>query len=95
MNEEIINMVKEINKNLVEYNFPKLKQVFDNDDKVDDYYDNLLNQIINSEKEICNHPESLVALVYIIKSYERIGDYAIKIVRQLYYVQAGEIKTKI
>ncbi|MBT4989887.1 MAG: phosphate uptake regulator PhoU [Rickettsiales bacterium] len=95
MNSEIINMVTEINKNLLEYNFPKLKKVFDNDDKVDEYYDNLLKQIINSEKEICDNPASLVSLVYIIKSYERIGDYAIKIVRQLYYVQAGEIKTKL
>ncbi|MBL6785289.1 MAG: phosphate signaling complex protein PhoU [Rickettsiales bacterium] len=95
MNSEIIAMVTEINKNLVDYNFPKLKKVFDNDDKVDEYYDNLIKQIMNSEKELCKNPATLISLVYIIKSYERIGDYAVKIIRQLYYVHAGEIKTNI
>ena len=95
MNSEIISMVTEINKNLLDYNLPKLKKVFDNDDKVDEYYDNLLKQIVEEEKELCKNTASLISLVYIIKSYERIGDYAVKIIRQLYYVQAGELKKNL
>jgi len=95
MNSEIISMVTEINKNLLDYNLPKLKKVFDNDDKVDEYYDNLLKQIVQDEKELCKNTASLISLVYIIKSYERIGDYAVKIIRQLYYVQAGELKKNL
>jgi phosphate transport system protein len=95
MNSEIISMVSEINENLLDYNLPKLKKVFDNDDKVDEYYDNLLKQIVREEKELCSNTASLIPLVYIIKSYERIGDYAVKIIRQLYYVQAGELKKNI
>ena len=80
MNSEIISMVTEINKNLLDYNLPKLKKVFDNDDKVDEYYDNLLKQIVEEEKDLCKNTASLISLVYIIKSYERIGDYAVKII---------------
>ena len=95
MNKEIIKMVSGLNKNIVKYNFPKLKQLFDNDDKIDYYYEQLLNELIASNSDIVNHPKTLVALVYIIKNYERIGDYSVKIIKQIHYVEIGEFKKKL
>lgn len=92
MNKVIINMINQVFKNLETYQFTKLKAAIAEDDKVDEFYTKTTQKIINAQKKSPLALEEFMAEIRILKNFERIGDYATKIAKIIYYIAEGSHK---
>ena len=92
MNNLIIDMINNVFDNLEKYTFTKLKAAIDEDDKIDDFYSHTMHKIIQEQETLPVDLEEFIARIKILKNFERIGDYATKIAKIIYYIAEGSNK---
>lgn len=89
MNKVIIQMINEVFLNIEKYDFSDLKKAFEDDNKVDDYYSDTMKLVLEAQEKSAEDLKEFVAKIKILKNFERIGDYATKIARIVYYIAEG------
>ena len=93
MARETIKMVTESIDAFVKKDVALAEAVLAYDDVVDDYFDNILNELC---EEMKHHPENLKSYVYyvmIIKYVERMADHATNMAEWNMYMITGEMET--
>ncbi|MBT4884853.1 MAG: phosphate signaling complex protein PhoU [Legionellales bacterium] len=89
MNKVIINMINEVFINIEKYHFSDLRKAFEDDNKVDDYYSETMKLVIGAQESKPENLQEFIAKIKILKNFERIGDYATKIAKIVYYIAEG------
>lgn len=89
MNKVIINMINEVFINIEKYHFSDLRKAFEDDNKVDDYYSETMKLVIGAQESKPEDLQEFIAKIKILKNFERIGDYATKIAKIVYYIAEG------
>jgi len=89
MNKIIIQMIEEVFVNIEKYEFTDLKSAYDNDDKVDEFYSETMKKALELQESDPDPLPEFIAKIKILKNYERIGDYATKIAKIVYYIAEG------
>ena len=89
MNKVIINMINEVFINIEKYHFSDLRKAFEDDNKVDDYYSETMKLVIGAQESNPEDLQEFIAKIKILKNFERIGDYATKIAKIVYYIAEG------
>lgn len=89
MNKVIINMINEVFINIEIYHSSDLRKAFEDDDKVDDYYSETMKLVIGAQESKPENLQEFIAKIRILKNFERIGDYATKIAKIVYYIAEG------
>ncbi len=89
MNETVIAMINQVFANLDKYRLPNLRQAVADDDKVDDYYSDTMQKIIKFQEKNPMELEEFIACIKVLKNYERIGDYATKMAKIVFYIAEG------
>lgn len=92
MNKVVIHMINQVFRNLESYALPELKEAIEEDDKVDEFYTQITQKIINIQKTNPLPLEEFIAQIKILKNFERMGDYATKIAKIIYYIAEGSNK---
>ena len=92
MNNLIIDMINNVFDNLEKYTFTKLKAAIDEDDKIDEFYSHTMHKIIQEQETQPVELAEFIAKIKILKNFERIGDYATKIAKIIYYIAEGSNK---
>jgi phosphate transport system protein len=94
MVESVVRMLDDALSAIETRDPKKAMQVWMQDDEVDEQYHQLLNQI---QQEIQSDPSNVEActhVVFSIKNFERIGDYATSMAKTVYYVTSGQPASK-
>lgn len=89
MNKVIIQMINEVFLNIEKYDFSDLKKAFEDDNKVDDYYSDTMKLVLEAQEKSAEDLKEFIAKIKILKNFERIGDYATKIAKIVYYIAEG------
>ena len=93
MNKIVINMVNQVFNSLEEYKFSQLQEAVAEDDKVDEFYSKTMHKIMEVQKTNPMDLDEFIAQIKILKNFERIGDYATKIAKIIYYIAEGSNRT--
>lgn len=93
MNDLVIKMIEGILKNIKDYDFTSLKKTWQTDDQVDDYYSEVLEIILDKQNKNPIDLKEFISIIKIIKNFERIGDYATKLAKIVYYIEEGKRTT--
>jgi phosphate transport system protein len=89
MNKIIINMIEEVFVNIEKYQFTDLKKAYHDDNKVDEFYSDTIKKALKLQESDPDPLPEFIAKIKILKNYERIGDYATKIAKIVYYIAEG------
>lgn len=89
MNKIIINMINEVFLNIEKYDFSDLKKAYADDNKVDDYYGETMKLVLAAQEKSDEDLKEFIAKIKVLKNFERIGDYATKVAKIVYYIAEG------
>ncbi|MFZ8865143.1 MAG: phosphate signaling complex protein PhoU [Rickettsiales bacterium] len=89
MNKIIINMINEVFLNIEKYDFSDLKKAYADDNKVDDYYSETMKLVLAAQEKSDEDLKEFIAKIKVLKNFERIGDYATKVAKIVYYIAEG------
>lgn len=89
MNKIIINMINEVFLNIEKYDFSDLKKAYADDNKVDDYYSETMKLVLEAQEKSDEDLKEFIAKIKVLKNFERIGDYATKVAKIVYYIAEG------
>jgi len=89
MNAIIIAMINEVFVNIEKYDFKDLKKAYEDDNKVDEFYSETMHKAIKCQQNSPRELEEFIAKIKVLKNFERIGDYATKIAKIVYYIAEG------
>lgn len=92
MAKATINMVTESIDSFVKSDMKLAGKVMTDDDKVDELFLKVKNELINTAAESRENAEALIDLLMIAKYLERIGDHAVNIAEWVVYSITGEKK---
>lgn len=90
MADVAINMVKTSIDSFVRRDIELVKKVIAYDDKVDELFDIIKNELVDLIRENIEYKEQVIDLLMIAKYLERIGDHAQNIVEWVYFAIKGE-----
>jgi phosphate transport system protein len=93
MNALVVKMVSDVLSNIQNYDYKTLKNAWNTDDQVDDYFSKLYEKLLENTEISQENINEFTASVSIIKNFERIGDYATKIAKIVYYIEEGKQTT--
>ncbi len=89
MARETIKMVTDSVESFVKKDISLAKAVILHDDKVDELFDKVKNELVASVRHTDNDAEALIDLLMIAKYFERIGDHAENIAEWVIYSITG------
>lgn len=89
MSEVAQKMVLESIDALFKIDVELAKKVISDDDKVDQIFNLILEQIVKGLKEEVRDPNFLVYLLMVAKYIERIGDHAVNICEWIIFIESG------
>lgn len=92
MSEATKEMLKKALQSFVDFDLDYSYQAIAMDEKVDDYYEKVKNEVVKDIKEESQKPNALIDFVLIAKYLERIGDHAQNIAEWVVYSITGEMK---
>lgn len=92
MGEATMKMVTDSIDAYVRRDLELARQVIEDDDIVDDYFDQIKNELIEIISENVNNGEYAIDLLMIAKYFERIGDHATNIAEWVEFSIIGEHK---
>ena len=90
MAQATIKMVKDSIDSFVRKDLELAKEVIFYDDKVDELFDIIKNELIDIVREDRNSKEQVIDLLMTAKYFERIGDHAVNIAEWVYFAIKGE-----
>lgn len=90
MAQATIKMVKDSIDSFVRKDLDLAKEVIFYDDKVDELFDIIKNELIDIVREDRNSKEQVIDLLMTAKYFERIGDHAVNIAEWVYFAIKGE-----
>ncbi len=82
--------INDVFNNIKKYSFEKLKQAYQDDDKIDEIYSKIMKDMINKQTNSKDNLTEFISTTKIIKDYERIGDYSSKIAKVIFYMAEGD-----
>lgn len=92
MTEIAQNMVLESIESLFKIDVEQAKHVIIEDDKVDQIFNIILENIVKEIKADLHDPHYLVYLLMVAKYIERIGDHAVNICEWIIFIESGSHK---
>jgi phosphate transport system protein len=90
MNLIVRDMVSKTIDNITNYSKTTTQDTLQADHKVSRYYGEIFNKIVKNHEKKPLDPKEFISSISIIKNYERIGDYAIKLSKIMHYIAKGE-----
>jgi len=90
MAQETIKMVREAIDAFVKRDLDLVMKVIGYDDKVDDLFNIIKDELIEKIREDIEHGEQAIDLLMIAKYFERIGDHSQNIAEWVYFAITGE-----
>jgi phosphate transport system protein len=90
MAEMVEKMIDQAMDAIARYDAEAARQVFDQDDAVDELYQDMLT---NLQRDMVADPQNAAPytlMIFLAKNYERLGDYAANLAKSVNYVASGD-----
>ncbi len=87
--EEMIDVVIDA---FVNDNIPLVDKLTEKDDRIDDLFEKIFNEIIGSMKDTCSHISTQSDMLFVARWLERLGDHACRIGERIIYMLTGKRK---
>ncbi len=83
-------MILDSVSSIIDNDLEKAEEVMANDDKIDDFYQEIFNEF--SDNKISEKSRELINVIFIAKAIERLADHAVNIAAIVEYIVNGKIK---
>lgn len=95
MSKKSLGMVDSLILAMEGSHLKELENISEVEDEIDVYYEEVTSTLLQGKYDCKKSLDSLKAALSLCKSFEKIGDIAIKIARIIYFVEAGERVKKL
>ncbi len=89
MVKDVLHMVKDSIESYIKKDEALAQSVINRDDKIDETYEKIINELIRMQEEKISSPSFCVYSTLVVKYIERIADHAVNIAEWVIYIISG------
>lgn len=89
MVKDVLHMVKDSIESYIKTDEALAQSVINRDDKIDETYEKIINELIRMQEEKISSPSFCVYSTLVVKYIERIADHAVNIAEWVIYIISG------
>ena len=89
MVKDVLHMVKDSIESYIKKDEALAQSVINRDDKIDETYEKIINELIRMQEEKISSPSFCVYSTLVVKYIERIADHAVNIAKWVIYIISG------